>query len=85
MTELERHMEALVKSFHKSSLTQEEFASKHDISKGKLHYWIKKFSEPVRESVVPEFIPLEISNFSSKISKSIIIRMPDGMEIQIPV
>ena len=84
MTELEKHMESLVKDYHKSSLTQEAFASRHGISKGKLHYWMKKFFKLKHKEPVPEFIPLEVP-LPARGSKCIVIRMADGMEIQIPV
>ena len=83
MKDLEKGMRNLVEAYQSSSMTQEEFSSKHGISKGKLHYWIKKLSIPVRERPVPDFIPLDVAPLP--VLKSILIRTADGMEIQIPV
>lgn len=80
-----QRMGKLVSSYHRSGQSQKDFAKAHGLTGGKLHYWIKKLSIPEEQEPLPEFIPLEVSNFFSRSSKSIIIRMADGMEIQIPV
>lgn len=79
-----KRMEQLVSSYHSSGQTQKNFAKAHGLTKGKLHYWIKKLSTPVLEESLPEFIPLNLSS-PTAVSKCIVIRMPDGMEIQIPL
>ena len=77
-------MKELVCSYHSSGQTQKDFAKAHGLTDGKLHYWIKKFSTPVVEEPIPEFIPLDLS-LPTRGSKHIIIRTPDGVEIQIPL
>lgn len=79
-----KRMEELVTSYHSSGQTQKDFAKAHGLTEGKLHYWIKKLSTPVVEESLPDFIPLDLS-LPTRGSKHIIIRMPDGIEIQIPV
>lgn len=79
-----KRMEELVSSYHSSDQTRRDFAKAHGVTEGKLYYWIKKLSTPIVEESLPEFIPLDLS-LPIRGSKHVIIRMPDGMEIQILV
>lgn len=80
-------MHKLVSAYHNSGQSQKAFAQSHGLTKGKLHYWIKKFSKesiPSSETSSP-FIPLEMTGTEPCSSKVIIIRTTDGLEIQIPM
>ena len=80
-------MKELVSVFLNSGQSQKEFAEAHGLTKGKLHYWVKKFSEsPTTVSKsTSSFIPLEVSSSEELQSRTILIRMPNGLEIQIPI
>lgn len=77
-------MESLVCSYHSSGQTQKDFAKAHGLTEGKLHYWIKKLSVPREEEPSSEFIPLDLS-LPSRGSRCIVIHIPGGMEVKIPV
>ena len=80
-------MKELVSAFLTSGQSQKEFAESHGLSKGKLHYWVKKFSEAsiTAPKATTSFIPLEVSSSEELQSRTILIRMPDGLEIQISI
>ena len=80
-------MSTLVSAFFNSGQSQKEFAEAHGLTKGKLHYWVKKFSEArtTEPKVTSSFIPLEVSASEPPLSRTILIRMPNGLEIQIPI
>ena len=86
MTALEKEMLKLVTAYGSSNQTQEVFAASHGISKGKLHYWMKKLSrysvsQPFTKT--PSFVPIEVT--APQVACSILIRCSNGVEIEIPV
>lgn len=82
-------MVILVKEYMESGQSQKAFAASHGINEGKLHYWIKKLSNPdntFRLSGRPAFVPIEIApSPSRKTDRAILIRLTSGVEIEIPV
>ena len=80
-------MRKLVSAYHSSGQSQKTFARSHGLTKGKLHYWIKKFSKqsPTASQVTSSFIPLEMASTGSSVSRVITIRTSEGLEIQIPM
>ena len=88
MTALEKEMLKLVRAYGSSNETQEVFAASHGISKGKLHYWMKKLSKssdskPLTKT--PSFVPLSVIAPPEQEMRRIIIRCSSGVEIEIPV
>ena len=80
MSELEKRMGKLVKLYESTDRTQEEFAAAHDISKGKLHYWIRKLSGPPKPATMmkgPVFVPVEVP-LVGQAAPTILIRLPTG-------
>lgn len=86
MSELEKRMGKLVKLYGSTDRTQEEFAAAHDISKGKLHYWIRKLSGPPKPATIkrPVFVPVEVP-LVGQAAPTILIRLANGVEIEIPL
>ena len=88
-TSVSEKMHKLVSLYHSSGQSQKDFAKVHGLSEGKLHYWIKKFSkkESTAADTTSSFIPIDISNSQTQelLSKTILIRMANGLEIQIPI
>ncbi len=84
---LSQQMRKLVSAYHSSGQSQRSFAQAHGLTEGKLHYWVKKFSkEPsTGPQGAPSFIPLEVTAPGVPMPSAIMIRMPNGLEIQIPV
>lgn len=82
-----KKMRKLVSLYESSGQSQKAFAQSHGLTEGKLHYWIKKLSkESITEPQgVSSFIPLEVTDSELPASKTILIRMPNGLEIQIPM
>ena len=81
-------MRKLVKEFHNSGLDQKHFAQANCISKGKLHYWIKKLSlssAPKLSDATTNFIPIALTSGQEQEAGSIIIRCTSGVEIEIPL
>lgn len=79
-------MHKLVSAYHNSGQSQKAFAQAHGLTKGKLHYWIKKLlKESIPSPETSSFIPLEMTSRESSSSKVITIRTSDGLEIQIPM
>ena len=81
-------MRKLVKEFHTSGLDQKQFAEANGISKGKLHYWIKKLSVPSPTKlpdVTSNFVPITLTSQQEQQVRSIIIRCSSGVEIEIPL
>jgi len=82
-----KKMRKLVSLYHISGQSQKSFAQSHGLTEGKLYYWIKKFSK--KELSSPEasntFIPIDISEPEESSCKTILIRMPNGLEIEIPI
>lgn len=86
---LSKKMIKLVKSYQESGESQKVFALSQGLSKGKLNYWIKKLSEASKISTpseVSSFMPIELTALSKgKTDKNIIIRLGNGIEIEIPI
>lgn len=82
-------MTNLVAQYKASDLSQRDFAARHGISKSKFHYWLTKLSKSVKTlPLVTEssFLPIAISpSPSEKPEQVIMIRLPSGVEIEIPV
>jgi hypothetical protein len=79
-------MESLVSRFHLSGQDQKSFAQSNGISKGKLHYWIKKLAAPSKTAPSGQstnFIPLEVEQAPT--ARFIVIRCASGVEIEIPL
>ena len=82
-------MASLVAQYHQSDQTRKAFAAAHGISLGKLIYWVKKMSkspEPptAEDNTTPvNFLPLKVH--SSPGSNCVLIRLDNGVEIQIPM
>lgn len=81
-------MGKLVKQFKDSGQSQKEFAAAHGLKEGKLYYWISKLSKP-QHSVTPlvtpkkDFVAIEVT--PEQEASSIIIRLNNGVEIEIPL
>ena len=80
-------MQKLVTSYYESGQSQSTFARAHGISKGKLCYWIQKFPrKPAEKSTKSNFVPLSAAPSSQPgSSRSMYIRLSDGVEIEIPL
>ena len=82
-------MAKLVDRYKASGQSQKTFAASHGVSEGKLHYWITKLSRPDKALPLadgPSFVPIEISPWlSRKTDQAILIRLKNGVEIEIPV
>lgn len=82
-------MESLVQAYHQSDQTRKAFAAAHGISLHKLIYWVKKMSKspdpPIAEDNTTQvnFLPLKVD--SSPGSNCVLIRLNNGVEIQIPM
>lgn len=82
-------MRKLVSLYYNSGQSRKSFANSHGVTESKLYYWIKKFSK--EQNQVPSletsssFIPLEVSDSKDFSERTILIRMPNGLEIQIPI
>lgn len=80
-------MQKLVTSYYESGQSQTAFARAHGISKGKLSYWIQKFPrKPGEKLAKSNFVPLSATPSSQPgSSRSMYIRLGDGVEIEIPL
>lgn len=82
-------MAKLVDQYKASGQSKKVFAAFHGVSKGKLHYWIKKLSKPdkvLHLANESSFVPIEITPLpSEKTDQAIVIRLTSGVEIEIPV
>ena len=82
-------MKVLVRQYHSSGQSRKVFASAHGISEAKLTYWIKKLSKsaPKHKKSPPAsgFVPLKVEPFPLDARDGLLIRLPSGVEIQIPV
>lgn len=87
-TDTASQMRKLVKQFKDSGQSQKEFAAAHGLKKGKLYYWICKLSKP-QQSVPPlstpkkDFVAIEVT--PEQEGRNIIIRLKNGVEIEIPL
>jgi len=81
-------MKSLVLEYRSSGQSRKAFAQAHEISQSKLDYWIKKLSKstPKHKKLPPEsgFVPLEVKP-SSIAGAHLLIRLPSGVEIEIPL
>jgi len=64
-------MKELVSAFLTSGQSQKEFAESHGLSKGKLHYWVKKFSEALNPKSSKLKLPTNRSIKRTSLSASI--------------
>jgi transposase-like protein len=80
-------MRKLVTSFYESDQNQSAFARAHGISKGKLSYWIQKFPrEQVTKPAKSNFVSLSADPSTTPTSsRSVHIRLGNGVEIEIPL
>ena len=82
-------MKPLVLKYHSSRQSRKAFASAHGISEAKLTYWIKKISngnDKTQKATSPSgFVPVKVQPTSSLTSGHLLIRLPSGVEIQIPI
>lgn len=87
--EISSQMARLVSHYKSSGQSQTDFAASHGLSKSKLNYWLTKFSKS--EKVLPSankptFVPIEITPLrSKKTNQVIVIRLSNGVEIEIPL
>ena len=88
-TNIAIQMKPLVAQYRESGQTRKAFALAHGISEAKLIYWIKKLSKsaPKNKKLPPEsdFVPLEVKSSSSSTAGHLMIRLPSGVEIEIPL
>jgi len=91
--DLAAYMESLVLEYYHSGQTRKAFAAAHGISLEKLIYWIKKMSKsgklPKTGGKAPRrsgsnFVPLKLGMASSS-RDQLLILLPSGVEIQIPL
>ncbi|RAV27394.1 IS66 family insertion sequence element accessory protein TnpA [Sinomicrobium soli] len=86
-----KRMERLVKEYRQSGQGQAAFAQAHGITESKLYYWLRKLGEPTcgkAESATEKpsgFIPVSTTKPASAKATSMIIRIGEGITIEIPV
>jgi transposase-like protein len=79
----------LVSHYKSSGQSQTDFAASHGLSKSKFNYWLTKLSKS--EKVLPlankpTFVPVETTpSHSKKANQVIVIRLSNGVEIEIPL
>lgn len=82
-------MKALVLAYRESGQTRKTFAWAHGISEPKLTYWIKKFSKsgatPKKLPSSSGFVPIEVDPAPLNARGHLLIRLPSGVEIEIPL
>ncbi|MAG87674.1 MAG: helix-turn-helix domain-containing protein [Zunongwangia sp.] len=80
-------MRKLVTSYYESGQSQTAFARAHGISKGKLSYWVNKFPrEQVTKPAKSNFVSLSADPSTAPTSsRSMHIRLGNGVEIEIPL
>ncbi|MGY5850964.1 IS66 family insertion sequence element accessory protein TnpA [Salegentibacter sp. F14] len=80
-------MRELVNSYYESGQSQTTFARAHGISKGKLSYWVNKFlKEKGKKPVKSNFVSLSAApSITPTSSRSMHIRLGNGVEIEIPL
>ena len=87
--ELAVNMAAFVGQYRDSGQTRKAFAASHDISEAKLTYWIKKLSQLTakdrKSPLASGFVPLKLESSPLDTSDHLLIRLPSGVEIQIPL
>ncbi|UAB85905.1 helix-turn-helix domain-containing protein [Zunongwangia sp. SCSIO 43204] len=77
----------LVTSYYESGQSQTAFARAHGISKGKLSYWVNKFiKEKGKKQAKSNFVSLSADPSTAPTSsRSMHIRLGNGVEIEIPL
>lgn len=75
LAEKREQMLEVVERWHQSGLTQEAFAKENQMAVAKLRYWIRQ----KREEPSGSFVEL-----STPIVNELIIRYPNGVELQVP-
>jgi hypothetical protein len=79
-------MRKLVTSYYESGQSQSAFARGQGISKGKLSYWIQKFPrEQVTKPAKSNFVSLSVPPSIQTSTQNMIIRLGNGVEIEIPL
>ena len=80
-------MRKLVTSYYESGQSQTAFARAHGISKGKLSYWVNKFiKEKEKKPAKSNFVSLSATPSTAPTSsRSMHIRLGNGVEIEIPL
>jgi len=83
-------MGKLVKEFRSSAHSRKAFAAAHGIKEGKLQYWISKLAKSkksVSESrnSVQDFVPITLPASEQPEVRNILIRLQNGVEIEIPL
>ena len=80
-------MRKLVTSYYESGQSQTAFARARGISKGKLSYWVNKFPrEQVTKPTKSNFVSLSATPSTAPTSsRSMHIRLGNGVEIEIPL
>ena len=87
--DLAAKMRALVSQYRDSGQTRKAFASAHGISAAKLAYWIKKLSgsdvENKKKSSGFGFVTVGIEPAPLSSKDHLLIRLPNGVELEIPM
>lgn len=82
-------MKVLVSQYRVSGQTRKAFALAHGISEPKLDYWIKKMSKsavkPKKKSSGTDFVALGVEASPLHSRDHLMIRLPSGVEIEIPL
>ena len=82
-------MKSLVKQYRASGQSRKVFAHAHGISEAKLSYWLKKLSKSApnnkQEPSPCGFVALEVDPSSLKGRDYLLIHLPSGVEIEIPL
>lgn len=87
-TNIANQMKPLVAQYHESGQTRKAFALAHGISEAKLIYWIKKLSKSTpknKQGAASGFVPLKVEPSLLDARTQLLIRLPSGVEIQIPL
>lgn len=86
--DLAAKMKPLVLKYRSSGQTRKAFAASHGISQPKLDYWIKKLSKSApkhKKAAASGFVPLKVEPSLLDARAQLLIRLPSGVEIQIPL
>ena len=87
--EISSQMARLVSHYKSSGQSQKDFAASNGLSKSKLNYWLTKFSKSEKvlpSTKKPAFVPIEVTpSLSEKTNQVIVIRLSNGVEIEIPL
>ena len=82
-------MKPLVLKYRSSGQSRKAFALAHGISLPKLDYWIKKLSKSAAKHKkgpsASDFVPLYVEPSPLNARAHLMIRLPSGVEIEIPL